>query len=539
MSDPDRPEASELDENREGQEGPQLRLEAATRRFGALVAVRDLNLTLRPGRLHALIGENGAGKSTALKLLAGHLEPSEGRVLVDDELLRPATPQEAMERSIGMVHQHFMLVDAFTAVENLVLGSEPTAAFGRLDLEAAAERAHRIGRQARLDLDLQQITEQLSVGERQRLEILRVLYRGARAILLDEPTAVLSPVEVDELYRTLRRLANQGATIAVVTHRLDEVVRFCDDVTVMRRGEQVLSEALASPTGRTDEPAENGAQLTARLTRAIMGGEPPPEAEPPDLASDADIVLQLDDLRVVRANGSMALDGLSLTVAAGEVVGVAGVEGNGQRELARALAGLEPLVGGSVRVSGDLLHHAVGPDGGRRTGDRSASVRQSRARGLVVVHEDRHRDELLLGASVADNLVLGDLGAGAEAEAVTSRFARFDVHPPDTGRNASELSGGNQQKVVMARAIDRDISALVLAQPTRGVDIGAARAIHHAVAEVAAQGAAVLLVSADLAELRSLSHRIVVIRRGTIAAELPTTASDEAIGRAMLGMEAA
>jgi len=270
-----------------------------------------------------------------------------------------------------------------------------------------------------------------------------------------------------------------------------------------------------------------------------MGGEPPPEAEPPDLASDADIVLQLDDLRVVRANGSMALDGLSLTVAAGEVVGVAGVEGNGQRELARALAGLEPLVGGSVRVSGDLLHHAVGPDGGRRTGDRSASVRQSRARGLVVVHEDRHRDELLLGASVADNLVLGDLGAGAEAEAVTSRFARFDVHPPDTGRNASELSGGNQQKVVMARAIDRDISALVLAQPTRGVDIGAARAIHHAVAEVAAQGAAVLLVSADLAELRSLSHRIVVIRRGTIAAELPTTASDEAIGRAMLGMEAA
>ncbi len=539
MSDPDQTESSEVPGGREGRQGPRLRLETATRRFGSLVAVRALNLTLRPGRMHALIGENGAGKSTALKLLAGHLEPSEGRVLVDDEPLAPATPQEAMGRSIGMVHQHFMLVEAFTAVENLVLGSEPAAALGRLDLDAAAERAHRIGRQARLDLDLDRITEQLSVGERQRLEILRVLYRGARALLLDEPTAVLSPVEVADLYQTLRRLADSGATIAVVTHRLDEVVRFCDDVTVMRRGEQVLSEALVTATRTTEEPAEDHASLTARLTRAIMGGEPPPEAEPPELAGDPDRVLEIDAIRVVRPNGSTALDGLSLTVAAGEVVGVAGVEGNGQRELARALAGLEPLAAGSVRLSDELLHRAEGPAGASRAHDRSAKVRQTRARGLVVVHEDRQRDELLLRASVADNLILGDLGARAEAETVKSRFARFDVHPPDTGRDASELSGGNQQKVVMARAIDRDIRVLVLAQPTRGVDVGAARAIHHAVAEVAASGAAVLLISADLNELRSLSHRIVVMRRGTIAAELPTTASDETIGRAMLGMEAA
>ncbi|MBW2458060.1 MAG: ATP-binding cassette domain-containing protein [Deltaproteobacteria bacterium] len=539
MTEPDQTESPDDEAKAAAQPGPTLRLEQATRRFGPLVAVRELNLTLRPGRLHALIGENGAGKSTALNLLAGHLEPSEGRVVVGGEPLIPATPQEAMGRSVGMVHQHFMLVEAFTAVENLVLGGASEGALGKLDLAKAAARAHRIGRQARLDLDLDQVTEQLSVGERQRLEILRVLFRGARAILLDEPTAVLSPVEVDELYQTLRSLAKQGATIAVVTHRLDEVVRFCDDVTVMRRGVQVLSEPLVTATRDTEEPAEDQPTLTARLTRAIMGGEPPPEAEPPTLSDDAAPTLELRDLRALRPNGSTALDGLSLTLAAGEVVGIAGVEGNGQRELARALAGLLPLADGSVRLEGELLHQPAGAGGGGRAGDRSAAVRHSRSRGLVVVHEDRHRDELLLGASVADNLLLGDLGTRPEQETVTSRFARFDVHPPDPGRDAGELSGGNQQKVVMARAIDRTIRALVLAQPTRGVDIGAARAIHHAVAEVAAAGAAVLLISADLHELRSLSHRLVVIRKGTIVAELSTSASDETIGRAMLGMEAA
>ncbi len=538
-AEPDQTESLDDETEAAPRPGPTLRLEQATRRFGSLVAVRELNLTLRPGRLHALIGENGAGKSTALKLLAGHLEPSEGRVVVGGEPLIPATPQEAMGRSVGLVHQHFMLVEAFTAVENLVLGGPSHGALGRLDLEAAAAQAHRIGREARLDLDLDQVTEQLSVGQRQRLEILRVLYRGARAILLDEPTAVLSPVEVDELYRTLRTLAQQGTTIAVVTHRLDEVVRFCDDVTVMRRGDQVLSESLVTTTRDTEEPAEDQPTLTGRLTRAIMGGEPPPEAEPPPLDDGAEAALELQDLRAARPNGSTALNGLSLTVGAGEVVGIAGVEGNGQRELAQALAGLLPLAGGTVRLDGQPLHEATGAGGARRAGDRSAVVRHARSQGLVVVHEDRHRDELLLDASVADNLLLGDLGTRPEQETIRSRFARFDVHPPDPRRDAAELSGGNQQKVVMARAIDRTIRALVLAQPTRGVDIGAARAIHHAVAEVATAGAAVLLISADLHELRSLSHRILVIRKGTIVAELPTSASDEAIGRAMLGMEAA
>ncbi|HZO16077.1 MAG TPA: ATP-binding cassette domain-containing protein, partial [Polyangiaceae bacterium] len=382
--------------------------------------------------------------------------------------------------------------------------------------------ARTLGRETGLEVDLERLTSELSVGERQRLEILRVLYRGARAILLDEPTAVLSPVEVDELYRTLRRLAEQGSTVAVVTHRLDEVVRYADDVTVMRRGRHVHGEAIEE---RKDE------ELPHRLTRAIMGGEVPAPTEPPPLDKDAGEVLAAVGLRVRRPNGSVALDDLSIAVRAGEVVGVAGVEGNGQRELVRAFAGLETLDAGEVRLRGEHLFGAHRP-----RADHSAFVHMAVARGLVVVHEDRHRDELLLEASVADNLVLGDLGTLTdESRTATARFGRFDVQPADPERIAGELSGGNQQKVVMARAFDRSLRALVLAQPTRGVDVGTARTIQRAITDAAAEGAAVLVISADLHELRALAHRIVVLRRGRIVADLDPSASDEVIGRAMLG----
>ncbi len=515
--------------------GVRVALSGATKTFDSLIAVDGLSLTLEPGRLHALIGENGAGKSTALKMLAGIHEPTDGQVLVGEDPLLPATAQEAFARGIGMVHQHFMLVEAFSALENLVLGSEPCRAgargkFGGIDFVQARERASEVSRRAGLHLDLERPTSELSVGEKQRLEILRVLYRGAQVLLLDEPTAVLSPVETIELYRTLRRLASEGATIAVVTHRLDEVLRYCDHVTVMRRGAGVLDRPL--PSADTDTISTE--ELRAELTRSIMGGDPPAAATPPDRDDAAKVMLELKEISTASSDGRPTLTGVSLALRAGEILGVAGIEGNGQSEIVRALAGLAPLTTGRIDLDGQVLF-----DSARATAssDRSAAVRSARSRGLMTVHEDRHRDEMLGEASVADNLVLGDLDAVDEPAAIERRFGRFKVSPPNPQRRADELSGGNQQKVVMARALDRPLKALVLAQPTRGVDIGTARTIHHAIAKAASDGAAVLLLSADLNELRSLSHRLIVLHRGQIAAHLDPTASDETIGRAMLGSD--
>jgi general nucleoside transport system ATP-binding protein len=503
--------------------GPRIELRGVSRVFGALTAVRELSLALEPGRIHAIIGENGAGKSTAMKLAAGYLAPSRGEVLIDGEALAPASPLFAIRRGVGMVHQHFMLVDRMSALENLVLGHEPSSGpLGVLDLESARRAADEIASRTGLGLDLDRDAERLSVGERQRLEILRVLFRGARAILLDEPTAVLTPLEAEELYGTLRALAADGATVAVVTHRLDEVVRWADHVTVMRRGAGVLDEALG---GRRDTATESD-----KLTRAIMGGEPPPVASPPELAAGAGAVLELHELAVARAGGGDALRGLSLSVRAGEIVGVAGVEGNGQRELVRALAGLAPLAAGHVTLAGARL--AAAGD----TTNEADRIARLRAAGLAVVHEDRHKDELMLAATIADNLVLGDLGSSVpEPELAKRRFARFDVYPADPARLAGELSGGNQQKVVMARALDRKIVALCVAQPTRGVDVGTARVIQRAIADTAGAGAAVIVVSADLHELKALAHRIVVLRKGRIVSEHAPDDSDESIGRAMLG----
>jgi simple sugar transport system ATP-binding protein len=507
--------------------GPRVEVVAVTRRYGDLVAVEDASLAFEPGALHAVVGENGAGKSTLLKMAAGILAPSAGEVRIGGAPLGSGSGRatEALRRGVGMVHQHFMLVGAFGAIENLILGDEPTGSLGRLDLPAARARATGIMESTGLAVPLDALTSTLTVGERQRLEILRVLFRGARAILLDEPTAVLSPLEADELYATLRRLADAGAAIAVVTHRLDEVSRHADHVTVMRRGRTVLSEGQ----GDARDALEDRQARVARFTKAIMGREAPAPFAPPEVAEDAPVVLDVRDLRLA-GGGRALLDGVDLRVRAGEIVGVAGVEGNGQRELVRALAGLEPASTGSVVVAGKSL------DG--------AGVAARRA-SLGVVHEDRHAEGVLLDASVGDNHVLGDLGTPGldEPSTVERRMTAFGVEPPDASRLAGELSGGNQQKIVMARALDRlrgagRSAAAILAQPTRGVDVGAAAVIHRAIGDAAASGLAVLVLSADLAELRRLSHRIVVIRRGTIVAELPRDAPEDVIGRAMLGLPA-
>ena len=503
-----------------GVKGPQIELDVS-RRFGDFVAVDSAHVKIAPGAIHAIVGENGAGKSTLMKMAAGVIAPSSGTVTIDRIALDPATPAEAIRRGVGMVHQHFMLVGAFRAIENVILGGEPTTSFGRLDIPGATAKARAIMESAGLSVPLEAPTSELTVGERQRLEILRVLYRGARALLLDEPTAVLSPIESDELYKTLRRLADAGAAIAVVTHRLDEVTRHADHVTVMRRGRVVLSapQDRASPLSTED------------LTRAIMGGAPPPAFAPPPIRDDAKAALDVEGLALADDEGREVLGGIDLRVNAGEIVGVAGVEGNGQRELVRAIAGLEPRAQGRVHVGGK---------------DVSAARVRARRGALGVVHEDRHADGLMLDASVGDNLVMGDLGDGPldEPATIARRIEAFGVEPPDASRLAGELSGGNQQKILIARTLDRlrdagAQAAVVLAQPTRGVDVGAAAVIHRAIGDAAASGMAALVISADLAELRTLCHRIVVMRRGRIVATLPPDAPETEIGRAMLGVDAA
>jgi simple sugar transport system ATP-binding protein len=510
--------------------GPAIEIAGVSRRFGRCVAVEDASARFDPGEIHAVVGENGAGKSTLLKMAAGMLEPSGGVVKVAGTELRPATPAEAARRNVLLVHQHFMLVGAFTALENLMLGNERTIAGGRLDAARARGEIEELAKRTGLSVPLDTLADALGVGDKQRLEILRVLYRGAEALLLDEPTAVLTPLEANDLYATLRALADEGRTIVVVTHRLDEVVRFADRVTVMRRGRSVLSRGLDRAAGKAS---------TAELTRAIMGQEPPPAFGPPEVAKDAAPALEVRGLSFTDANGRTWLDGVDLTVARGEILGLAGVEGNGQRELVHAIAGLLPRAKGSVKVGGRVLEFDP----------NEARAVQSRRSVLRVVHEDRHTEGLLLDGTVADNLVLGallEIPPGEERTVVRSRIASFGIVPPDETRRAAELSGGNQQKIVVARALDPFLrgaapegGAVVLAQPTRGVDVGAAAAIHAAVGRAAAAGLGVLVVSADLAELRTLCHRLLVIHKGRIVAQMPTSATEETIGRAMLGLEAA
>ena len=481
---------------------PLLAADHLDKRFGAVRAVEDVSVSFEAGRIHAVVGENGAGKSTLLKMAAGIVVPDAGEVRIGGEALAPHTAAEAIRRGVGMVQQHFALVGALSAIDNVMLGAEPVKALGRLDVVRARARADAVAREMGVSLPWEAPAETLGVGDRQRLEIVRTLVRDARVVILDEPTAVLTAGEVAHLYATLRRLADGGRAVVVVTHRLDEVRDHADDVTVLRRGKRVSTREMKGG---------ERALLLHDVTRDIMSAEPPPALER-RARVPGDVRLEMKDVRLGRA-----LRGVTLKVRAGEIVGVAGVEGNGQRELVRVLAGFDT------------------PDAG-----------ELRCDAVAVVHEDRRAEGLILAASVRDNLVLGELARFTRGGLVDPRAlehearARLDragIVPPDLEARAGALSGGNQQKVVMARAIGRSdrVSVFVFAQPTRGVDLGAARAIHAEVARAADAGKAVLLVSADLAELRSLCDRLLVLSRGRVVAELPPDSPEAQVGQAMLG----
>ncbi len=458
--------------------------------FGACVANRDVSLSVMRGEVHAVIGENGAGKSTLMRALYGLAPPDAGEVRIGGEVIARPSVAAAIARKVGMVHQHFMLVPTLTAAENVVLGREPWRG-PFVDRKRAEREIAELSERFGLRVEPRRLVSSLSVGEAQRVEIVKVLWRGADVLILDEPTAVLTPLEVGELFGVLRGLVESGKTVVLVTHKLDEVLTLATRVTVMRRG-----EVVASIDPRTSSAPE--------LARAMVGRElaaPPPR---PLYAGAVRERLRVEGLTVAREDGTRALDDVSLSVRGGEILGVAGVEGNGQSELALAITGVVAPRAGRILVDGHDVTHQ--------------SVRAHKERGVAHVPEDRHARGVILDFSVADNVRLGDDALdGARLSTATRRIVeRLDVRPPDPRAPMSSLSGGNQQKVVVGRELSRDHGVLVCAQPTRGVDVGAIERIHAELAHARVAGKAVLLVSADLDELFALADRIGVLFRGRV-----------------------
>ncbi|SDF89388.1 simple sugar transport system ATP-binding protein [Lentzea fradiae] len=497
-------------------EHPAVVLTGITKRFPGVVANSDVHLTVRRGEVHALCGENGAGKSTLMKILYGMQPPDEGTIEVDGEQVRFRTPSDAIKAGIGMVHQHFMLADNLTVQENVVLGAEALHGIGKKARARIIELSGRTG----LNVDPGVLVEQLGVADRQRVEILKVLYRGAKVIILDEPTAVLVPQEVDELFETVRGMQAQGYTFLFISHKLDEVRAIADSVTVIRRGTTV---------GSADPKTVSSRQLAE-----MMVGSELPSPETRESTVTDKVVLDVKGLRLLAPDGTRPiLDDIDLVVRSGEVVGIAGVEGNGQTELVEAVMGMRKAGGGTITLL-----------------DKDLSKLGTLARreaGIGYVPEDRHRHGLLLTQPLWYNRILGyqtrkptskgvwlDIdGAKKDTERIV---ADFDVRTPGIDVPAAALSGGNQQKLVVGRELSGDPVLLIASHPTRGVDVGAQALIWDEIKRARAAGLAVLLISADLDELIGLSDTIKVMLRGRLVADAdPSTVTPEDLGSAMTG----
>ena len=495
-----------------------LELRNITKTFGNVVANDNVSIIVHKGTIHAIVGENGAGKSTIMRIAYGFYNADSGEILVDGKPTAIRNPHDAIANGIGMVHQHFMLVDTMTVAENIILGAE-TGSAANLDLEKANADILALSNELKLGVDPKAYIEDLSVGQQQRVELLKALYRNAELLILDEPTAVLSPQEVEEFFGILRRMKEQGKTIIIITHKLEEVLAISDEVTVMRDGRSVGNVKTSETTAKD-------------LARMIVGRDVLLRVDKTDAEPQA-TVLEVKNLLVSGRHGP-AVKNVSFTVRAGEIVGIAGIEGNGQTELIEALSGLTKATAGSIEFDGkNITNH---------------TARELKELGIAHIPEDRHKRGLLLHSNLAENSILGvhyrpPVAAATgfmDNAAITKRVSEiienFDVRPPDAGLPAKSLSGGNQQKLIIGREFELNPKLLLVSQPTRGVDIGAIEFIHRKLIGLRDAGSAILLVSAELEEVTALADRLLVIREGKIVGEVdPKDTSTEEIGLMMTG----
>ena len=498
-----------------------LELRGITKQFGSLVANDDINFKVEAGEIHAILGENGAGKSTLMNIVYGLLAPDKGQILVDGQEIKIKSPLDALAAGIGMVHQHFMLIPVFTVAENIVLGHEKTNRAGLLDLATAREEIIRVSKEFNFEVDPDALIEDLPVGIQQRVEIIRALIYNSKILILDEPTAVLTPQETDELLANMKKLRDSGRSIVFITHKLREVKAVADRISIIRRGKVV---GTVQPSASQEEMASLMVGRPVDLTVNKADGKP------------GKTILEMVDLNVLDTTGRALASKINLTVSAGEVVAVAGVQGNGQSELAEAIVGLREHLTGSIKLSGNEL---IG-----------RSVDECLKAGIAYVPESRELDGLISSFSITENLILdthseapyskGIFYKPAMAHQVAiERIKEFDIRAQSASDPASSLSGGNKQKVVLARELSRPVELVVVCQPTRGLDVGSIEFVHQRLISERNSGRAVLLFSTELDEVFALADRIAIMYRGEIIAIVPATASREEVGLYMAGIHAA
>ncbi len=498
-----------------------LELRGITKQFGSLVANDDINFKVEAGEIHAILGENGAGKSTLMNIVYGLLAPDKGQILVDGQEIKIKSPLDALAAGIGMVHQHFMLIPVFTVAENIVLGHEKTNRAGLLDLATAREEIIRVSKEFNFEVDPDALIEDLPVGIQQRVEIIRALIYNSKILILDEPTAVLTPQETDELLANMKKLRDSGRSIVFITHKLREVKAVADRISIIRRGKVV---GTVQPSASQEEMASLMVGRPVDLTVNKADGKP------------GKTILEMVDLNVLDTTGRAVASKINLTVSAGEVVAVAGVQGNGQSELAEAIVGLREHLTGSIKLSGNEL---IG-----------RSVDECLKAGIAYVPESRELDGLISSFSITENLILDTHGEAPYSKGIfykpamahqvaLERIKEFDIRAQSANDPASSLSGGNKQKVVLARELSRPVELVVVCQPTRGLDVGSIEFVHQRLISERDSGRAVLLFSTELDEVFALADRIAIMYRGEIIAIVPATASREEVGLYMAGIRTA